>query len=81
MAFNAWRIANDAEADEGHVVEVTNVGDGRAFHIHGQTFGEGGLNFIELGAIANELVARANESAVDGRRYGRVGRHTLCRSE
>ena len=57
MFVGSRSIADDAETDEGHVVEVAYLGNGTRLHIHGQSFGEMTFDVIQFGVVGDELVA------------------------
>ena len=59
------RVADDAETDEWHFVDVAGLCDGYGFHIHSQSFGEIAFDFAEFFLRGDELVARADESCMD----------------
>ena len=74
VGFNTGGVADDAETQEGDVVQVAGVGDGGTFHVDRQAFGKLAFDVIELGAVGDELIARADEAAMNGSAHFGIGR-------
>ena len=58
-------VADDAEAEKGHTVDETRLGDGSGLHVDSHPLGEVALDGGQLGGVLHEAVARADESAVN----------------
>ena len=61
----AWGVANDTDAQEWYLVEVTGVGDGRGLHLARQPFREAGFDLLQRCLVGDELVASADKALFD----------------
>ena len=66
MIFGSRSIADDAEADERHFIQIANLCNGTRFHIYCQSVGEVLLYGIKLASVGNKLIAATNQAAVYG---------------
>ena len=56
----AGGVADDAEAEEGHLHQVAGLCDGGALHVAGQAVDEVALDFVLPLTVGDELVASAD---------------------
>ena len=66
MLVGAGRVAENAETDEGRLLQEAGLRYGSALHIHRQGLREDGLDLCELIGRAYELVAAGNEAGMEG---------------
>ena len=57
-----WGVADDTQAEERHLLQITGLCDGSTLHVAGKAVREVALNFILTFSVGDKLVAGADET-------------------